>query len=66
MTDMTRETATIVAKALNDIEDFELLMDGITAVYHHTEGDFEDFFETKIMPLMNAELARRKSILTAI
>ena len=63
---MTREQAAAVTKALNDIEDFEILMDEIQSAYYRVEGDFSDFFETKLMPLMNAELARRKSTLAAM
>lgn len=63
---MTREQAAAVAKALNDVEDFEMLMDQIQVAYYNTEGDFGEFFETKLLPLMNTELARRKSVLAAL
>ncbi len=63
---MTREQAAAVAKALNDVEDFELFMDQIQVAYYNVEGDFAEFFETKMLPLMNTELARRKSVLAAL
>ena len=40
---MTREYAAKVTKALNDIEDFEMLFDEIETTIQHTEGDFDDF-----------------------
>lgn len=63
---MTREQAVAVTKALNDVEDFEIFMDQIQVAYYNTEGDLSEFFETKMLPLMNAELARRKSALAAM
>lgn len=63
---MTRENAVAVVKALNDIEDFELFMDDVEKAYRDVEGDIATFYETKMLPLMNAELARRKSVLTAM
>ena len=63
---MTREQAVAVTKALNDVEDFEIFMDQVQSVYYNTEGDLGEFFETKMLPLMNAELARRKSTLAAM
>lgn len=63
---MTREQAAAVTKALNDVEDFEMFMDQIQVAYYNTEGDLSEFFETKMLPLMNAELARRKSALAAM
>lgn len=63
---MTRENAVAVVKALNDIEDFELFMDDVEKAYQDVEGDIATFYETKMLPLMNAELARRKSVLTAM
>lgn len=63
---MTREQAVAVTKALNDVEDFEIFMDQVQSAYYNTEGDLGEFFETKMLPLMNAELARRKSALAAM
>lgn len=63
---MTREEAVAVTKALNDVEDFEMFMDQIQVAYYNTEGDLGEFYETKLLPLMNVELARRKSVLTAM
>lgn len=63
---MTREQAAAVTKALNDVEDFEMFMDQIQVAYYNTEGDLSEFFETKMLPLMNVELARRKSVLAAM
>lgn len=63
---MTRENAVAVVKALNDIEDFEIFMDEVEKAYQCVEGDIATFYETKMLPLMNAELARRKSVLTAM
>lgn len=63
---MTREKALAVTKALNDIEDFEMFMDEVEKVYQTVEGDIATFYETKLLPLMNAELANRKSVLLAM
>lgn len=63
---MTREEAVAVTKALNDVEDFEIFMDQIQVAYYNTEGDLSEFYETKLLPLMNVELARRKSVLAAM
>ena len=60
---MTREYAAKVAKALNDIEDFEMLFDEIEVAVQHTEGNFSDFYENQLIPMMQAELARRKVVL---
>ncbi len=63
---MTREKAAAIAKALNDVEDFETFMSEVEVAYYNVEGDLADFFNTKMMPLMNSELARRKSALSAL
>lgn len=60
---MTREYAAKVTKALNDIEDFEILFEEIETVVQHTEGDFGDFYQDQLIPLLENELARRKAIL---
>ena len=45
---MTKEYAAKVTKALNDIEDFEILFDEIETAVQHTEGDFDDFYYNQI------------------
>ena len=60
---MTREYAAKVTKALNDIEDFEILFEEIETIVQHTEGDFGDFYQDQLIPLLENELARRKAIL---
>ena len=60
---MTKEYAAKVTKALNDIEDFEILFDEIETIVQHTEGDFGDFYQDQLIPLLENELARRKAIL---
>ena len=60
---MTRERATEVVKALNDIEDFERFMDDIYIAYQRCEGDVSKFFNNQIVPAMEGELARRELIL---
>lgn len=60
---MTRERAVKIAKALNDIEDFEMLFDEIEVAVQNTEGDFSDFYENQLIPMLQAELARRKAML---
>lgn len=60
---MTKEYAAKVTKALNDIEDFEILFDEIETAVQHTEGDFDDFYQNQLIPLLENELARRKAIL---
>jgi hypothetical protein len=60
---MTRERAAKIAKALNDIEDFEMLFDEIEVAVQNTEGDFSDFYENQLIPMLQAELARRKAVL---
>lgn len=60
---MTKEYAARVAKALNDINDFELLFDEIEVTIRNVEGDFSDFYKNQLVPMMKAELARREAIL---
>lgn len=60
---MTVKQAVEVSKALNDIEDFEMFMDAVQAAYYNTEGDLSDFFNQKMLPMMEEELARRKTVL---
>ena len=60
---MTREQAAKITKALNDIEDFEMLFDEIETVTLRTEGDFDDFYQNQLIPLLQGELNRRKRIL---
>lgn len=60
---MTREYAAKVTKALNDIEDFEILFEEIETIVQHTEGDFDDFYQNQLIPLLQAELNRRKKVL---
>ena len=60
---MRRSEAALVAKALSDIEDCEILIDEIEAVFDKVEGNFDDFRVNKIMPMLKKELERRESIL---
>ena len=60
---MRRSEAAAIARALNDIEDFEILMEQIEMAYHNTEGNFDDFYENKLKPVMKQELERREAIL---
>ena len=60
---MTREHAVKVAKALNDFEDFEVLFDEIETTARSIEGDFHDFYQNRLLPLLQDELNRRKKIL---
>lgn len=60
---MKREYAAKVTKALNDIEDFEMLFEEIETVTLRTEGDFDDFYQNQLIPLLQSELNRRKRIL---
>ena len=59
---MTREKDVHITKALNDIEDFEILQEEILKVCNTTEGDFDDF-NTQLSLLMTQELERRKQVL---
>ena len=60
---MTREYAAKVAKALNDVNDFEVFFSEIETAFYNTEGDFSEFFEGQLVPLLQAELERRKKVL---
>lgn len=60
---MTKEYAAKVAKALNDINDFEILFDEIEVTIRNIEGDFSDFYENQLIPMMKAELNRREAVL---
>ena len=60
---MTREKAVEVTRALNDIEDFERFMDDVHIAYQHCEGDIAKFFNSQMIPVMEAELARRQLVL---
>ncbi len=60
---MTREQAVKVTQVLNDIEDFENLYEEISQAIAHTEGNFNPFVNEQLIPLMEAELKRRKTIL---
>ena len=60
---MTKEYAAKVAKALNDINDFEILFDEIEVTIRNIEGDFSDFYENQLIPMMKAELNRRETVL---
>lgn len=63
---MTREQAVKVTKVLNDIEDFESLYDEISQAIAHVEGNFSPFVNEQLIPLMEAELKRRKTILESM
>lgn len=60
---MRRSEAVAITKALNDIEDFEIFMEQIEMIYQDTDGDFDDFYKNKMMPMMKQELERREAIL---
>ena len=60
---MKRSEAAAIAKALNDIEDFEMLIDQIDQAFNTVEGDFDDFYHNKMLPVLNKELERREAIL---
>ena len=60
---MTKEYAAKVAKALNDINDFEILFDEIEVTIRNIEGDFSYFYENQLIPMMKAELNRREAVL---
>ena len=62
---MTREQATKISQALDGIEQFECFFDEIENAFQHSEfyGSVADFFEAEIIPVMEAELTRRKQVL---
>lgn len=59
---MTREKAVHITKALNDIEDFEILQEEILKICNTAEGDFDEF-NVQLSLLMTKELERRKQVL---
>lgn len=63
---MTRQEATKINHILTDIEDFELLYDQIDIACKSVEGDFTNFLNEQLYPLLDAELERRKKILENI
>ena len=63
---MTMTKAVEVMKALNDIDDMELFIDQVTLAYDKTEGNLYDFFHGELMPMLDAELERRKAVLEAM
>ena len=63
---MTREKAVEIAKVLQDVEDFEILYEAIDKTCVSIEGNFTDFFNEKLYPLLEQELKRRKDILANI
>ena len=60
---MTREHAIKITKALTNIEDFEILFDEIEVAVQNTIGDFSGFYENQLIPMLQAELDRRKTVL---
>ncbi len=62
---MTREDATKVTKALEDIENFEHFCEEIDTTLMRSEVYISvlDFYQREISPALNRELARRKKIL---
>lgn len=63
MKTVTREKASKVASALNDIHDFELFMDEIDGVFNNIEGNFEEFYYNELFPLLKKEMDRREKVL---
>ena len=67
MISMTRDKANAVARALQDIDDFEIFMEQIDHVFHHeVEGNFSGFYYDELLPLMKKELRRREAVLEEI
>ena len=62
---MTKDKASKVAQALNNLNDFEVFMDEIIGVYNSVEGDFDDFYNNQLLPLLQAEMKRREAELEA-
>ncbi len=62
---MTREDATKVMRALEDIENFEFFCEEIDATFMRSEVHVSvlDFYQREISPALNRELARRKKVL---
>ena len=63
---MTMTKAAEVARALTDIDDMELFIDQVVLAYDKTEGNLYDFFHGTLMPVLDAELERRKAVLEAM
>lgn len=63
---MTKDKASKVAQALNSINDFEIFMNEIDGVYNNIEGDFDDFYQDQLYPLLDAEMKRREAELEAL
>ena len=63
---MTMTKAAEVARALTDIDDMELFIDQVVLAYDKTEGNLYDFFHGTLMPMLDAELERRKAVLEAM
>ena len=59
---MTRATAMAAVRAIEDIDDFEILYDEIDFAWTSAEGNFTEFFK-QLYDLLNAERARRQKIL---
>lgn len=59
---MTRATAMAAVRAIEDIDDFDILYDEIDFACKEAEGNFTEFFK-QLYDLMNAERARRQKIL---
>lgn len=60
---MTREKAYKVVSVLEDIDDFEFFMDEINGIYNNTEGNFDEFYHSELLPLLKKEMDRRLKIL---
>jgi hypothetical protein len=62
---MTREDATKVMRALEDIENFEYFCEEIDTALMRSEVYINvlDFYQREISPALNRELARRKKVL---
>lgn len=60
---MTRETAMAAVRAIEDIDDFEILYDEIDFACKQSEGNFTEFFKNKLYPLLNAERGRLQKVL---
>ena len=60
---MTMTKAAEVVRALTDIEDMELFIDQVILAYDKTEGNLYEFFHGAVMPMLDAELERRKAVL---
>ena len=65
MIDMTRETALAAAKALDNIDGFEAMMESIDAAVRDAEEwcNISPDFKLELENLMQSELMRLKSVL---